>query len=178
MGSFPIDITGKKYNILTATKFSHKQNVTHFWEFKCDCGKIVIRKKGAVTSGVTRSCGCLNLKKYRMEPGEACCTRTFYHYKVHAGRRGYTFKLNREEFKEITQKNCHYCDSIPSNITKTSYCNGSFIYNGIDRQNNDVGYEIGNVVPCCKICNASKSTNTLDEFRSWITKVYNNLENF
>jgi len=48
---------------------------------------------------------------------------------------------------------------------------------GIDRMNNEVGYIITNVVPCCKICNWCKSNLTIQEFREWINKVYRNMGN-
>jgi hypothetical protein len=60
-----IDITGQKFNRLTAIEFSHKNFVsnrngyTSFWKFKCDCGSLVVRDKKAVKCGNTRSCGCL-----------------------------------------------------------------------------------------------------------------------
>lgn len=52
------DITGFKYNRLTALEFSHTERGTTFWKFKCDCGNIVERRVGNVLSGNTKSCGC------------------------------------------------------------------------------------------------------------------------
>lgn len=55
-----IDIAGKKFNCLTAVKLSHiNNNGVHYWLFKCDCGKEIVASKSAVTSGHTKSCGCL-----------------------------------------------------------------------------------------------------------------------
>lgn len=54
-----IDITGKTYNKLTAIRFAtRKKNVIH-WLFKCECGNEKVLNKYRVTSGYTRSCGCL-----------------------------------------------------------------------------------------------------------------------
>ena len=33
-------------------------------------------------------------------------------------------------------------------------------YNGVDRKFNKKGYEIDNVISCCKICNIAKNNNT------------------
>ena len=54
------DITGLKFNRLTAIQFEGKVNgKVHLWLFKCDCGKEVIKRKPYVTSGHLKSCGCL-----------------------------------------------------------------------------------------------------------------------
>lgn len=52
------DITGQKFNRLTAVKFSRHENGNTFWYFMCDCGKMVERRIGNVKSGNTKSCGC------------------------------------------------------------------------------------------------------------------------
>lgn len=54
----PEDISGNKYNRLTAIRLSHKVGYVHYWVFKCACGneKAIIKSK--VTSGETKSCGC------------------------------------------------------------------------------------------------------------------------
>jgi hypothetical protein len=62
----PLDITGNKYNRLTAIKFIKKikfknaKGFKHIWEFKCDCGKTSFQSKNAVKNGATKSCGCLS----------------------------------------------------------------------------------------------------------------------
>ena len=54
------DITGQKFNKLTAVRFSqlnkHQQSV---WLFKCDCGGKIITNVNSVKKGVPASCGCL-----------------------------------------------------------------------------------------------------------------------
>lgn len=54
-----IDITGQKFNRLTAIKYSHKQHPrNHYWLYKCDCGEEKIIRKNHVSSNKTLSCGC------------------------------------------------------------------------------------------------------------------------
>lgn len=57
------DITGLKFNRLTAIKFAYAKNNVHFWHFQCECGEKIIARKGAVTSGQHKSCGCLHKEK-------------------------------------------------------------------------------------------------------------------
>ena len=42
----------------------------------------------------------------------------------------------------------------------------------IDRMNNDLGYIIDNVVPCCKWCNLSKRERSKEEFLEHNKKIY------
>ncbi len=67
---------------------------------------------------------------------------------------------------ELILNNCFYCGKI---------CDWPNKRNGIDRVDNDIGYEKYNCVPCCFECNASKNNLTMDEFRNWIIRLYNNL---
>jgi len=54
------DITGQKFNRLTAIKY-----IGHYlWLFKCDCGKEKIISSSHVIQGNTKSCGC-----FRREEG-------------------------------------------------------------------------------------------------------------
>jgi len=59
-----IDITGQKFNFLTAVKFVEIRyteggnHANQFWLFRCDCGKEVILRKSSVTKGAVKSCGC------------------------------------------------------------------------------------------------------------------------
>jgi len=58
------DITGQKFNMLTAIKFSHKdKSRNHYWLVSCECGKEKIITRGSLRSGNSRSCGCYQLEK-------------------------------------------------------------------------------------------------------------------
>jgi hypothetical protein len=53
--------------------------------------------------------------------------------------------------------------------------NGTFTRNGIDRKDNSKGYTIDNVVSCCFICNKGKWTQSVGEFKTWLTRVNNHM---
>lgn len=59
----------------------------------------------------------------------------------------------------------------PSNVARAKNGN-DFIYSGIDRVDNSIGYTEGNVVPCCITCNKAKSKQTSEEFLKWVQRVY------
>jgi hypothetical protein len=53
-----VDITGKKFERLTAIKFDHHSEYGEYWLCKCDCGNETIVLK-ANLGRVVKSCGCL-----------------------------------------------------------------------------------------------------------------------
>lgn len=57
------DITGNKYNKLTAIRYDHSAKNHHsFWLFKCDCGNEKVIDASTVTkkNAEVKSCGCQN----------------------------------------------------------------------------------------------------------------------
>ena len=59
-----IDMTGKKFHRLTVIREAGRDNSGQvLWECRCDCGNISIVRGRDLRSGVTKSCGCLDLEK-------------------------------------------------------------------------------------------------------------------
>ena len=54
------DITGKRFGLLTAEKFSCRKGLAACWLCKCDCGNTIEVLLNNLRSGNTKSCGCLN----------------------------------------------------------------------------------------------------------------------
>ena len=62
--SFGVDITGKKFNHLTAICFDHVgDDKRHYWKFRCNCSNEIIAKKIYVMRGEVKSCGCISIAK-------------------------------------------------------------------------------------------------------------------
>lgn len=95
-------------------------------------------------------------------------------YKRGAIKRSLEFILTREEFEQIINKPCYYCNSLPvlRNINKNV-----LICNGIDRENNNEGYSQKNCLPCCKICNIMKSNLSRDDFIEHCKKISKRFSN-
>ena len=148
------------------------------WKCKCDCGNTRFMTRGMLIYGRNKSCGCYrkermsNLRKKTF--GEAAKNNLYPFYKNSAKRRNLIFELSRDEFNFLIQKDCDYCGSPPSNISKSGHDNGDFIYSGIDRMDNDVGYVLENCVPCCIICNRAKNNLSFDEFLVWMGRLMEN----
>lgn len=167
---------GDTFGRLTAVKYLHTgKHYRRYFLFKCECGKEKTLQAGSVTSGNTRSCGCLSVesKKAKILPNnKGVINQIILGYKRHAARRGFAWKLKFEDVDMIVRKRCHYCGSDLSNIKVTKNCREGFKYNGIDRVNSSMGYTLVNVVPCCAICNKAKMDMTTDKFLDWVKRVH------
>ena len=79
--------------------------------------------------------------------------------------------LNFEQFKELSLKNCFYCDTPPK-LVKWGR-EPEIKYNGIDRVDNKIDYIYDNCVTCCTRCNSMKLDMSLVEFFNRIELIYN-----
>jgi hypothetical protein len=99
-----------------------------------------------------------------------------YHGYIKAAKdRGYAFNLTRAEFVKLTQQDCVYCGSAPGNVykylRKKDKPHGNFVYNGVDRIGNTVGYTTDNCVPCCGTCNKMKAALDVSTFIKHIKRI-------
>jgi hypothetical protein len=181
MGSKQIDLIGKVFSRLTVIRqeesILYGKTKKRIWLCKCLCGKELLLSTGALTSGNTKSCGCLHdevrgevsrkTRKKLADP-DSGYKSIMNSYKNNALKRGYDFDLSFEEFKQVVISDCYYCNIEPSNLYSKNYYN--VLYNGIDRVNNNFGYTLSNIVPCCKSCNVAKNNKTYEEFLEWINR--------
>lgn len=58
----PIDITGKRFGRLVAISKVQTGSPGTAWLCRCDCGNEKVIRTGSLTSGRTRSCGCISKK--------------------------------------------------------------------------------------------------------------------
>jgi len=170
-GSIPKDKIGQRYGKLTVLRDSGQRtsNGAVMWECSCDCGNTLLIS----TSNVTRAkgCGCLN----RLPKGVAAFRRILHSYKKGAETRGYAWELSDKDAKALMMANCVYCGAHPANKSKRYDNTGDFIYSGIDRVDNSVGYTPDNSVSCCKKCNRMKMDLGYEEWLEQITKIYEHL---
>lgn len=95
--------------------------------------------------------------------------------------RKHQFNLTFDNFINIITNNCHYCGEPPTKptskilISRGHVNEPPFYYNGIDRIDSKIGYDINNCVPCCSSCNYMKHTASQDEFLNQIGKIYKHL---
>jgi len=148
------------------------------YKCQCSCGDILNVRFDHLKNNETKSCGCKRKEFAReagkKEYGQAAFNDTYNSYKQGAKSRGISFNLTKEEFKNLSSKNCNYCGVVPSQIKKVKGDNGDFIYNGIDRIDSSKGYIEGNCITCCGTCNYMKRTHSIEDFANHIIKLYHN----
>jgi hypothetical protein len=168
------DISGQIFSHLLIIEYAG----LNLWKCKCDCKEenIIISSLGDLRSGRIKSCGCF--RRHTLPFGEGAFNRLLNTYKTRAIKKNIDFTLTREEFIYLTKQNCFYCGCEPSQHApgpKRAY--GDYIYNGIDRLNNNVGYTKENSMPCCGFCNVAKNNYSKEEFLLKIKAIYNNIIN-
>jgi len=177
------DETGNKYGRLRVVKRApdigpNGGGKLATWNCVCECGKTVVVTGVKLRRGHTRSCGCLKDESdaaNRLPPGQAGRNKLIWSYRRHAKDNNRSYELSLSEFEKLTSSNCHYCNAKPSMSIKSVRGNGAYIYNGIDRKDNEIGYVISNCVPCCKMCNFSKRNYDMTVFLDWVKRVHDHL---
>jgi len=138
------------------------------WLCQCKCGTKRVITGTALRYGHTKSCGCLQRElaheRHRLPDGVAAFRQLWSQYRQGARVRDLEWGLSKSTFRELTQQPCHYCGRLPEQESSTHSDTGAYIYNGVDRKNNDKGYIAGNVVPCCGTCNTAKMTMPYSDF--------------
>jgi len=165
------DLTGQRFEKLIAIRdIGSKQEGKRkfrWWLCQCDCGKFTEIRAGHLIGGQT-GCGC----KRKLSKGQSAFNSLYCTYQQNAKKRDRSFELSKKQFKRLTQESCSYCGSEPSGIIEKKKQNGIYVYNGIDRLDNTIGYTKDNCVSCCKICNMMKRDLTTKEFLNHIKKIY------
>ena len=179
MGRKISDLIGRRFGKLVVIKRDDNKNLPSsksvtMWECKCDCGNVITVCSHHLISGNTKSCGCLRGGVHKQN-GEAALNGLYSRYKNGAIKRSLNFSINKEFFISIINKNCFYCNKVPSQTYKNIHGDkyGHQIYNGIDRIDSSKGYTKDNVVPCCGTCNIMKMALSQQEFLEHIERIHN-----
>lgn len=176
------NLMGLKFGRLIVKERSGTKGSFATWLCLCECGGTKIVRSADLKRGKTKSCGCLrkacnneNMAKraanLRKPFGKAAFNSLYFDYKYNAKVRGLIFELNKVQFKYLTKQNCAYCGSEPNNHYIKRNVNGGYVYNGIDRIDNNKGYVFDNCAACCKFCNYAKNRGTKKEFLVWISRL-------
>ena len=184
-GSTKINRIGERYGRLLVIEKALSRHGYARWLCQCDCGKTKDVSGTCLQQGKIKSCGCLRREVCReraainsannvLGEGEAAFNLLYAVYKNNAENKNREFTLTKEQFKELTSGICTYCGDGPkSKGCGSTIKSGLYLYNGIDRVDNTIGYIPENCVTCCKICNWMKRTQTREEFYEACLKVTN-----
>jgi hypothetical protein len=183
---------GKKFGHLTIIEYlySNPNKTKKYLKCRCDCGIFCEKSWASIYNSNTASCGCMTISYNKLnavnigkpahnrKPGnEAAKKELFKRYQKGALTRELSISITFNDFLTITSKDCEYCGDPPNKRFPVKLYKGNdhtryYFYNGIDRVNPSIGYEIDNCVPCCENCNYAKSDLSRENFLLMIEKVY------
>lgn len=156
---------------------------------KCICGteKIFLYDSFVCKNELDRakSCGCMhiyrnNFNAQKRRKPESVYRYIYEQYQSGAKTRNIDFNLSKEEHLEIIKQNCYYCGTEPElkqpHRGKGKYVGVPVPYNGVDRIDSNIGYEVNNCVSCCTRCNYMKSDMDVSLFTEHILKIANHLQ--
>ena len=108
-------------------------------------------------------------------------------YRRNAATRKLGFGLDFDGFVTLIEGSCFYCGEAGSNAINMDEWKGykiglgklkkyrsdltKYLYNGIDRSDNNLGYVKDNCVSCCKVCNRAKADMSREDFIGWIERL-------
>jgi len=187
-------ISGQKFNRLTIIKKTDKRTKCRaiIYECLCICGNITYVPRNTITSGHTKSCGCLQIEKISesllLSPGKATINQLYYCCKGDAQKRGIDFLLTMEQHAEIVSHDCNYCGEPPRKAnylikkdgnlkkvkhiaTKSCIDNSWAVANTVDRIDSNKAYTLDNCVAACWPCNQMKMISSVNDFISQTYKI-------
>jgi 5-methylcytosine-specific restriction endonuclease McrA len=95
----------------------------------------------------------------RIVPNIQIARTTINGYKTGAVNRNLSWAISDDEATRLLFSECHYCGKVP------------MVKNGIDRKDNERGYEPDNVAPCCIVCNFAKHAMPYQEYVEYLHRV-------
>lgn len=172
-----------------------KNKTSTYWLCLCICGKEIIARGNQLVNGNTTSCGCFNIEQIKLYHSYSIIEDVKMASAKYIYRTGYNEdNISFNYFYELSQKNCYYCNSAAINSKKCynifkiikniknryasdfSITNGNFIYNGLDRINNNKQHSADNVITCCFTCNSFKNDLNFNIFIKNINNLKYNFE--
>lgn len=147
-----LELKGRIFGRLQVLK-EHPHPTNTCWLCLCSCGNSVVVRTSKLTTGWTRSCGCLRNENVsaRIRPFECLYKGLVWNAFAKFGR----VELSYEEFLTFTIiDKCHYCEA-PVYWTKFNVSKNGNAYN-LDRKDNTKNYRLKNLVVCCARCNKGK----------------------
>ena len=107
---------GERYGRLTVLEFIKREHRKTYWKCICDCGNEIIIPITYLTTGDTKSCGCLRKEKLRKicENNKKIENKRLYQIWIDTRRRCYNKKRNN--YKHYGGKGIQVCEEWKNNF--------------------------------------------------------------
>ena len=172
-----IDLTGRKFGMLTVLKFAYKNSFNQaMWKCRCDCGNETTVHSNNLRRGYTKSCGCVrNLKSSERTKKHGMHGTNLYNRWKSMKERCSDMKNERYGGRGIT-----VCDEWKNDFQAFydwSMSNGYSANLQLDRIDNDGNYEPTN----CRWISAKKNrenSSTVHRIKAsseYETKIFNSI---
>lgn len=144
-------------------EYSHKKGYRKYYKGEClRCGKTTSLRTDHLLKEPKSCTYCVDNLQHEnaeLKYGEFRKYKNIYNsYKGNAKYKNRNFELTLDDIILLVNSNCYYCGDENSK--------------GIDRIDNNIGYTIENVLPCCKMCNQMKHMFTKEIFLNKIKLIY------
>lgn len=140
-----------------------KTTLQQQWLVRClTCGwettrmQFALRKKG---------CAKCKTRALRKPSEEVLWNAVLCVYRAGAAQRGLAWALEETRARSLMLSPCVFCGRRPRRKAVRDFV---LMLSGIDRIDNDRGYEEGNVQSCCADCNRAKGVFGAARFTAWI----------
>lgn len=166
------DLSGRRYGKWQVLREDGKHRygpgtIEYLWACVCDCGTERTVRGSSLRSGGSGSCGCVRreqLMAKTLPDSLSLKRRLFRECRRRADDYERSFTLEFDLFCKLLIGQCYFCGRAPSHQSRSDYSSPDFKYHGVDRLDNERGYEPDNSVSCCGRCNGMKSDMSESEF--------------
>lgn len=156
------DLTGRRFGrLLVVSRSANDKRDRSMWLCTCNCGISKMVAALHLTTGQTKSCGCLARERAsrlgrskRKPPGVSAWNNLLTAHRSSARRRGLTTELTPVQFRALAELPCLYCGRV--GVGRHHSYLDEVRYNGIDRFDSSLDYTVDNCVTCCADCNMLK----------------------
>lgn len=167
-----LQLVGQRFGkLIVIERVGKNKQGNYCWKCSCDCGNETVVSGSHLRKNAIKSCGCGHIFPNK----EGVFNDLLRIYKRNARTRKLSFELTKEEFRKLVNGDCYYCGVEPSQTHYSRRRHSKYIYNGIDRVDNNKGYLTENCISCCGLCNYMRRNKTQKEFCSHISKIYKHL---
>jgi hypothetical protein len=150
---YPKDLTGLRFGRLVVLAYSHErlsgnlriQSRITYWRCRCDCGNEKVVSRNDLTSGNTKSCGCLRREGgHGLPASHRMSKRPVYQVWLQMKRR--CFNSNHPRYKDYGGRGITVCAEWVHDFEAFyAYMGDCPEGRSIDRIDNNGNYEPGNV---------------------------------
>ena len=160
-----IDITGEKFGLLTVLELCEERGITGdtLWKCQCECGNVCYVEKTHLTSGDTKSCGCLKHRTGKDNPN--------WKHELTDENRKYTRTVSgygrwKQQVKELANYTCDCCGYVGhenDGIMRAHHLNSYDTHR-------DLAVDIANGVCLCEHCHTTFHTKHMGHCRIQCTE--------